>query len=226
MEHVMRKSVLADLRNSCGKRIQILLLLRRETGANTMSYTPLTDAEIEALAKDHEAFGFGLVDKKGFTTHGFDPEGMGAFARAVEAAVLARIAQAEPAAWQGGFTNDELLQAWRRKINVEPSAKELTAFSLGCEVGVARMNPPAGMYAALLAVEAPKPARPDPVVEGRELLVQASKVLDEIIAVLRASTLQGREFDSLGIRANNVADSIHLHLETIAWEEKKRAGKV
>jgi hypothetical protein len=64
-----------------------------------MSYTPLTDAEIEALAKDHEAFGFGLVDKKGFTTHGFDPAGMGAFGRAVEAKVLARIAQAKPIAY-------------------------------------------------------------------------------------------------------------------------------
>jgi hypothetical protein len=59
-----------------------------------MNYTHLTDARIEELAKDHEAFGFGLVDAKGFTTHGFDPKGIGAFARAVEeAAMLDRIAQ-------------------------------------------------------------------------------------------------------------------------------------
>lgn len=42
-----------------------------------------SDAEIEALAIEHEAFGFGRADAKGFTTHGFDPDGVGNFARAV-----------------------------------------------------------------------------------------------------------------------------------------------
>lgn len=46
---------------------------------------PMTEGEIEKLAVEHEAFGFGLVDAKGCTTHGFDPEGIQAFARAVEA---------------------------------------------------------------------------------------------------------------------------------------------
>jgi hypothetical protein len=35
--------------------------------------------QIEQLAVKHEAFGFGLVDAKGYTTHGFDPEGLHAF---------------------------------------------------------------------------------------------------------------------------------------------------
>lgn len=42
-----------------------------------------TDAEIEALAVEHEAFGFGRVDARGLTTHGFDPDGLGSFSRAV-----------------------------------------------------------------------------------------------------------------------------------------------
>lgn len=42
-----------------------------------------TDAEIEALAVEHEAFGFGRVDARGLTTHGFDPDGLGNFSRAV-----------------------------------------------------------------------------------------------------------------------------------------------
>jgi len=42
--------------------------------------------QIEALAVKHEAFGFGRVDAKGFTTHGFDPDGLEAFAAALLAA--------------------------------------------------------------------------------------------------------------------------------------------
>lgn len=42
--------------------------------------TPLTKKEIEKLAVKHEAFGFGRSDAKGFTTHGFDPDGLSAFA--------------------------------------------------------------------------------------------------------------------------------------------------
>lgn len=32
--------------------------------------------DIEKLAVKHEAFGFGRVDAKGYTTHGFDPDGL------------------------------------------------------------------------------------------------------------------------------------------------------
>ena len=35
--------------------------------------------EIEKLAIKHETFGFGHVDARGLTTHGFDPEGLQAF---------------------------------------------------------------------------------------------------------------------------------------------------
>jgi len=41
----------------------------------------LTDDQIEAIAVKHEAFGFGLVDAKGYTTHGFDPDGLREFVR-------------------------------------------------------------------------------------------------------------------------------------------------
>ena len=34
---------------------------------------------IEKLAVRYESFGFGCVDERGFTTHGFDPEGLSAF---------------------------------------------------------------------------------------------------------------------------------------------------
>lgn len=40
---------------------------------------PLSKGQIENLAIKHEAFGFGRVDANGFTTHGFDPEGLEAF---------------------------------------------------------------------------------------------------------------------------------------------------
>ena len=46
---------------------------------------PMTPEEIEKLALTHEAFGFGRVDARGLTTHGFDPEGLHAFVNAVEA---------------------------------------------------------------------------------------------------------------------------------------------
>lgn len=44
-----------------------------------MGRVPPTPAEIERLAVKHEAFGFGQVDSKGLTTHGFDPDGLAAF---------------------------------------------------------------------------------------------------------------------------------------------------
>lgn len=43
----------------------------------------LSDEEIEKLAVEHEAFGFGRVDERGLTTHGFDPDGLRDFARAI-----------------------------------------------------------------------------------------------------------------------------------------------
>ena len=43
----------------------------------------LSDADIEKLAVEHEAFGFGRVDAKGYTTHGFDPDGLRDFAAAL-----------------------------------------------------------------------------------------------------------------------------------------------
>lgn len=46
----------------------------------------ISDERIEALAVEHEAFGFGRADFRGLSTHGFDPEGLRAFARAVLAA--------------------------------------------------------------------------------------------------------------------------------------------
>lgn len=44
---------------------------------------PLSDQEIESLAIEHEAFGFGQLDSYGLTTHGFNPDGLRDFARAV-----------------------------------------------------------------------------------------------------------------------------------------------
>ena len=45
----------------------------------------MTDQEIEKLALQYEAFGFGRTDG-GFTTHGFDPDGLVAFAAALMSA--------------------------------------------------------------------------------------------------------------------------------------------
>lgn len=42
-----------------------------------------SEDEIEQLAVKHEAFGFGLADVKGYTTHGFDPDGLESFVREV-----------------------------------------------------------------------------------------------------------------------------------------------
>jgi hypothetical protein len=47
----------------------------------TKDTTTLQESEIEAIAVKHEAFGFGLVDEKGYTTHGFDPDGLQAFVK-------------------------------------------------------------------------------------------------------------------------------------------------
>lgn len=45
-----------------------------------MSALPeLDEKEIERLAVKHEAFGFGRVDDRCYTTHGFDPEGLHGF---------------------------------------------------------------------------------------------------------------------------------------------------
>lgn len=54
---------------------------------NGTAYVPLTDEQIEVMAIEHEAFGFGRVDAKGLTTHGFDPDGLKSFFHAVERAV-------------------------------------------------------------------------------------------------------------------------------------------
>ncbi len=59
----------------------------------------LSEAEIEALALEHEAFGFGRVDDHGCSTHGFDPEGLRAFATALLAKQREMDAKAEPTAF-------------------------------------------------------------------------------------------------------------------------------
>lgn len=56
----------------------------------------LTDERIETLAVKHEAFGFGRVDERGLSTHGFDPDGLRDFARAIAAEVAD---QGEAVAW-------------------------------------------------------------------------------------------------------------------------------
>jgi len=49
----------------------------------------LTLEDIERIAIKHESFGFGRVDSKGLTTHGFDPEGLAAFVAELESRVRA-----------------------------------------------------------------------------------------------------------------------------------------
>jgi len=45
-------------------------------------------------------------------------------------------APADP--WQGGMTNDQLSEAWRKKLpNMAPTDNDLAAFALGVEVGFA-----------------------------------------------------------------------------------------
>ena len=39
----------------------------------------LSENDIESIAVKHEDFGFGQVDRFGYTTHGFLPEGLRAF---------------------------------------------------------------------------------------------------------------------------------------------------
>jgi hypothetical protein len=53
-----------------GRRVQVC----KEDRVSSIS-----DEQIEALAIKHEDFGFGRVDKRGITTHGFNPEGLRAF---------------------------------------------------------------------------------------------------------------------------------------------------
>lgn len=45
---------------------------------------PWTD--IEKLAVEHEAFGFGRIGDDGLSTHGFDPDGLQAFVTAIRRA--------------------------------------------------------------------------------------------------------------------------------------------
>lgn len=53
----------------------------------------LTDDQIEKMAVAHESFGYGLADGRGASFHEFEPAGILAFARAIEAAVLAEAAK-------------------------------------------------------------------------------------------------------------------------------------
>ncbi len=43
----------------------------------------ITVKKIEALAVEHEDFGFGKVDAHGYTTHGFNPKGLRSFIKAI-----------------------------------------------------------------------------------------------------------------------------------------------
>lgn len=60
--------------------------LSHASGLLPVAREGLSDEKIEALAIVHEAFGFGRMDERGLTTHGFDPDGLRDFARAIEAA--------------------------------------------------------------------------------------------------------------------------------------------
>lgn len=60
----------------------------------TTAPVSLTDAKIEELAIKHESFGFGQAGKKSkLSIHGFEPEGLREFARALLAAAPAPIQQ-------------------------------------------------------------------------------------------------------------------------------------
>jgi hypothetical protein len=52
----------------------------------------MTDEQMEKLAVKHESFGFGQVDAKGLTVHGFDPDGLSAFVTELIASRGAEIA--------------------------------------------------------------------------------------------------------------------------------------
>lgn len=66
----------------------------------------MTDVEIEELALEHEAGGFGPVGHEGLTAHDFDPDGLRAFVKAIEAQSnkLREAAREVVAAW--GRTDD------------------------------------------------------------------------------------------------------------------------
>lgn len=72
---------------SCGCRRKANLHSLAATRESTGEAQPasLTDERVEALAVEHEAFGFGRVGDKGLSIHGFEPEGLRAFARALAA---------------------------------------------------------------------------------------------------------------------------------------------
>ena len=45
--------------------------------------------------------------------------------------------------WQGGLTNEQLLEKWKEKLpNREPVGDELSAFALGIEIGVSLAGGP------------------------------------------------------------------------------------
>lgn len=53
----------------------------------------MTPEKIEELAREHEAFGFGKAGSDGVSIHGFEPDGLLAFAEAVRAQALEEAAQ-------------------------------------------------------------------------------------------------------------------------------------
>lgn len=76
--------------DECVQKVKELRDLYAAPPAQPAEPVPLTDEQIEKIAVENEAFGFGRVDEKGITTHGFEPEGLRDFVRAVvEAAVKA-----------------------------------------------------------------------------------------------------------------------------------------
>ena len=61
-------------------------LMRDYVDADRAMRAQLSYEAIEKIAVKHEAFGFGRVDARGLTTHGFDPVGLIAFVKEVLAA--------------------------------------------------------------------------------------------------------------------------------------------
>lgn len=55
----------------------------RDLNPPTTPQPTLRDVDIEALAMKYEAFGFGFLDAEGVTTHGFEPDGLIAFVKAI-----------------------------------------------------------------------------------------------------------------------------------------------
>lgn len=71
-----------ELRMSFGQIVSIVNHIegkRDERWKQELSKASSNCEQIESLAVEHEAFGFGQVDAKGFTTHGFDADGLQAF---------------------------------------------------------------------------------------------------------------------------------------------------